>query len=279
MGRIPTISLVVLLGGMSALVLSGTTRAWAWGTEGHQIVAIIAADNLTPNARTHVAKILRVSAKKKAVATAMAAAAIRPDTQFRNSNPETKPWHFIDLCLQDTQSDLPARCPNQECVVAKIDEYTARLRDGHADHFGAKGDVAFLLHFVGDIHQPLHTATNADRGGNCVQVAASPASENLHHTWDTVLVQQVENAVDAGTVQATARKLETKYGPEKATFAWQPDGTAAVAWESTGIARKEIYTALPLPEQSCEPNLASCQNVHAGTVTLSADERKRESDI
>ena len=53
---------------------------------------------------------------------------------------------FIDLCLQDSQTDLPTRCPDQQCVVAKIDEYAADLRDGHADHFGAKGDLAFLIH-------------------------------------------------------------------------------------------------------------------------------------
>src|SRR5215813_6134976 len=265
MNQISRIAFALGLGCLCALVFRGPPRAWAWGNEGHQIVAIIAADNLTPSARTHVAKILHVSAKKKAVATAMAAAAIRTDTQFRDTNPETKPWHFIDLCLQDQQTDLPARCPDQQCVVAKIDEYAADLRDGHADHFGAKGDLAFLIHFVGDIHQPLHAATNGDRGGNCVQVASAPASENLHHTWDTVLVQQVEHEVDAGTVKATARKLEQQYGTEKASFAWPADGTAAVAWESTGIARTDIYTVLQLPEQACQPNLASCPAAPVGT--------------
>jgi S1/P1 Nuclease len=232
-GRIQSMCLVAVLGCMSAVMASGNDIAWAWGNDGYEIVAMIAAENLTQNARTHVAHILGVPAGSDSVATAMAAAAIHPDTVFRKSNPGTKPWHFIDICLQDTQSDLPARCPNGECVVAKIDAYVTRLRDGHPDHFGAKGDLAFLIHFVGDIHQPLHCATNADRSANCIKANSNPPSRELHDTWDRVLVQQVENDLDAGNVKSTACKLQEKYGQDKDAFSWKPDGTSAVAWEGS----------------------------------------------
>jgi hypothetical protein len=86
-----------MLGWSLSLMGSGSTLVWAWGSDGHQIVARIAANNLTPAARTHVAQLLGVAKTKTAVANAMAAASIRPDTEFRNSNPETKPWHFIDI--------------------------------------------------------------------------------------------------------------------------------------------------------------------------------------
>lgn len=53
---------------------------------------------------------------------------------------------------------------------------------------GPAGDLAFLIHFVGDIHHPLHTTTNADRGGTCQQVNVAPAEASLHYAWDDAVV-------------------------------------------------------------------------------------------
>src|SRR5262245_12493468 len=109
--------------------------SWAWFPEGHQIVAIIAAGQLTPQARSQVAHILAVPDDPRAVADAMAAASIRPDTEFR-ADPQTPPWHYIALCWEDTAPDLPARCHAGNCVTAKIDEYARRLRSHEFDKWG-----------------------------------------------------------------------------------------------------------------------------------------------
>jgi hypothetical protein len=69
--------------------------AWGWGSEGHEIVAIIAADNLTPAAQSHVANIL--GAPVDQIATAMEAASVRPDSEFREEDRSTAPWHFINI--------------------------------------------------------------------------------------------------------------------------------------------------------------------------------------
>ena len=92
--RIAKFALVVLLCPVSA---------WAWGNDGHKIVAIIAADNLTQAAQSHVANILGVPAEQ--IALAMEAASTRPDWEFREEDPSTKPWHFIDICLRDRRID------------------------------------------------------------------------------------------------------------------------------------------------------------------------------
>jgi hypothetical protein len=102
----------------------------------------------TPAARSRVAQILEVLPDTASVAKAMEAASIRPDTEFREEDRTTAPWHYIDICLQDSERDLPARCRNRDCVTAKIDEYEHRLRDGDYDTWGAAGDLAFLIHFV-----------------------------------------------------------------------------------------------------------------------------------
>ena len=152
----------VLLG---AMLLAAPT--WAWFAEGHEIVAVIAAEYLTPTAKSHVAQILGVPPDTRSVEKAMVGASIRPDTEFREEDRATRPWHYIDICLQDSEQDVPARCPQGNCVTGKIDEYARRLREGNYDKWGAAGDLAFLIHFVGDIHQPLHSTTNGDRGGTC----------------------------------------------------------------------------------------------------------------
>jgi S1/P1 Nuclease len=115
---------------------------------------------------------------------------------------------FHDICLQDKESNVPARCPQGNCVTAKIDEYARRLHDGDYDKWGASGDLAFLIHFVGDIHQPLHTTTNADRGGTCQRVNVAPAQENLHYAWDDAVVALLEKQLGTSDPGATARKLE-----------------------------------------------------------------------
>jgi hypothetical protein len=90
---------IVLIVLLSELLLS--PPAWGWFAEGHEIVAIIAADDLTPTARSHVAQILGVREHTDSVEKAMAAASIRPDTEFREQERSTAQWHYIDICLQN----------------------------------------------------------------------------------------------------------------------------------------------------------------------------------
>jgi hypothetical protein len=71
--------------------------AWAWFAEGHEVVAIIAADDLTPTARSHVAQILSVPDDTGSIEKAMAAASIRLDTEFRDEDRTTASWHYIDI--------------------------------------------------------------------------------------------------------------------------------------------------------------------------------------
>ena len=178
--------------------------AWGWGNDGHEIVAIIAADNLTKAAQSHVANILGVPADQ--IVSAMEAASTRPDWEFREKYPSTKPWHFIDICLRDTRVDIPMRCPDGNCVTGKIDEYSRRLKKGNYDGWGAAGDLAFLIHFVGDLHQPLHAANDADLGGNCIKVDSEPRAKNLHYAWDTTIVHRLEHVIDSGRPETTARR-------------------------------------------------------------------------
>ena len=261
-----------------ALVASLIARpALAWYKEGHEIVAIIAADNLGPAARSHVAQILGMPANKSSIEEAMAAASNRPDNEFREEDRRTAAWHFIDICMQDKQSELSTRCAGGNCVTAKIDEYAQRLRRRDYDKWGAAGDLAFLIHFVGDIHQPLHAANDADRGGICQAVNVEPAEENLHYAWDDAVVVNLEQQLGTHAPEATARKLEALY-PERAdSFTWQPGTSQQIAWETHELADKDVYGALGIPERPCE--MQTCDPATGAAVTMSPAYMKRAGDI
>jgi hypothetical protein len=190
----------------------------------------------------------------------MEAASVRPDSAFRKEGRSTAPWHFIDICLKDRRTDLPLRCPAGNCVTSKIDEYAKRMKDKTYDRWGATRDLAFLIHFVGDLHQPLHTANDADRGGNCVIVDSEPRAKNLHYAWDTTIVRRLEHGIDSGRPDTTARRLEQTYASEKALDTWIPGRTDDIAWESNQVARSDIYVALKIPVEPCDPPAALCSN-------------------
>jgi hypothetical protein len=213
-----------------------------------------------------VASILGVSDDTASVAKAMEVASMRPDLEFR-ADKTTPPWHYVDLCLQDTQRDLPARCPCGNCVTAKIDEYAHRLRVGQFDKWGAAGDLAFLIHFVGDIHQPLHAATNADRGGSCQKVDVVPAEPNLHFAWDDAVVVEMEQQLGTHSPEATAKELEHLYPVTSNPESWPPGSSERIAWESHLLAESAVYEALGIPQKPCMPD--SCAPGTSSTVRLS----------
>jgi S1/P1 Nuclease len=124
-------------------VLFCSISAWGWGNDGHEIAAIIAADHLTQTAQSHVAIILGVPTDR--IATAMEATSVRPDSEFREEDRSTAPWHFIDICLQDRRVDVLARYAGGNCVTGKIDEYSRRLKEESYDRWGAAGDLALPL--------------------------------------------------------------------------------------------------------------------------------------
>jgi len=241
--------------GLAAL-LTGASYAWAWGNDGHQIVARIAALNLTPKARRHVSQLLGVSSSPIAVADAMARAALWPDTYLKNHAPKSKPWHFIDICRGADASNLGPFCPGGGCITKRIEEYRANISHGRFDEFGGKGDLSLLIHFVGDIHQPLHCATNADRGGNCVNVERV-RSKNLHAAWDNDLVKEVESGSSA---EATAGQLNQDFrsNPAADNFNWQSGTADDLARESHGLAESEIYMPLSIPKEPCQVEMSSC---------------------
>lgn len=210
----------------------GPCRAWAWGSEGHRIVALIAADRLTPAARARVADLLGPD-----VRGAMEEASTWAD-EIRDERPETERWHFVDIEISEAGYDAARDCPGEDCVVAQIRRDERLVADARLARPVRAEALRFLIHFVGDIHQPLHCADHHDRGGNEVRVMLGGEETNLHAVWDTTVVAGLGD--DPATVSAG---LEARITPREAR-AWSWGGPADWANESFDIAKRAIYGPL-----------------------------------
>jgi S1/P1 Nuclease len=183
--------------------------ALAWGDDGHKVVALIAQSFLDKDVLKQVNALLAADTDSL-TAHDIASAATWAD-KFRDANTggarqRTSQWHFVDIEIN--APNLDAACfnrpsipsgtvasdgPAADCVVDKIQEFADELANPATDHEEQVVALKFLLHFVGDLHQPLHSSDDRDRGGNNKKVSAAGfKAGNLHHFWDTEFVLQLE---------------------------------------------------------------------------------------
>ena len=207
--------------------------AYAWGPEGHEVIARIAADNLSPAAHLRISQLLGGDAPALMVLDSNWADEIRADRL------QTTNWHFVNIEIGSKGYDPNRDCAHDDCVVAQINHDLAVLRDPKAEHAAKLEALRFLIHFVGDLHQPLHAADRHDKGGNNLTVFLNGKRTNLHRVWDEDLV--VALGSDPGAV---AGNIESGLAPQ--AEARMAAGTSANwANESFGLAAKEIYGRIP----------------------------------
>ncbi len=163
------------------------TLGLAWGVEGHHIAADIAEQYLEPETTRQVHELLELEN-----ATILADVSTWAD-DIRRQRPSTGPWHYVNIPIHPQNGpsgyDAVRDCPDGNCVVAKIDEFKAVLGDKAAQPRERLEALKFLVHFVADIHQPLHCADDHDRGGNDTHVSFLGRNTTLHALWDSGLLE------------------------------------------------------------------------------------------
>ena len=238
--------------GAALLVAAVPVQAFAWGDEGHEVVAAIARLYLTPEVRQTVDAML-ASDTDELTAHDMLVESTWADQWRSHGHRETASWHFVDIEL--TSPDLKAACfgypapgqpassgPEQDCVVDKVREFEAELSNPATAAPERLLALKYLLHFVGDMHQPLHSSDNHDKGGNCVRIALGdqPTSDqhtgNLHSYWDSAVVEAL--GTDPETLGETLRARIT---PAEKTQ-WEAGDPASWAMETFEVARTAAYT-------------------------------------
>ena len=260
-----------LLAGAGALMLAclSAGRALAWSDEGHEVVAIIAKTYLAANSPATLSRVepLLASDASKLTAHDIGAEAIWAD-KFRDSDRDTTKvnyrqthnWHYININVADPAPDEKTACSNYpqlpagrpaslgdptDCVVDKIVQFEDELSSPATSAAERVLALKFLLHFVGDLHQPLHSAERGnDQGGANTGViwAGLKTPESLRAVWNDDSV-----AAWGANADVAAAKLYSLITPAEVSLArsGRPSDWAAEAWR---VAKVTAY-ALPSREE------------------------------
>ena len=264
---------------LALAMLLAPSSLFGWGCDGHRVVAFIARAHLTPVASSEVDRLLHASPVDVSSnrycpdppADIMAAVASWAD-DVRTAR-KNGAWHFINIPRRVTKrTKIGPWCPEiwpaasgkeaKGCVVDAIEHFAKILADNSGNDSDRAEALRYLIHFVGDIHQPLHAIDDSDRGGNCdpVHFAGGANATNLHSVWDTRLLTAEMNKDSYRDTAAFAAGLDTRFASLFETLSNRrvndPD---AWAWESNGIARSTVYGKLK-PAIAPEPagSNASC---------------------
>jgi hypothetical protein len=234
---------------VAVLMVATATPSRTWGRQGHRLVGLVAASRLTPLARQQVAWLL--DARTLADVSSWA-------DQYIEGNAQTALWHYVNFVPFDAPAyDRGRDCPLQpgvaagsrndtwrDCAVDRILYSQARLADTTLDRADRAVALKFLVHFVGDLHQPFH-ALGVERGGNGILVSlfgtencgtdpARPVPCNLHGVWDSALIAR--RALEDEPYLAVLEKRIAEHD-----WAKRPVGTPAEwAGESRDLAKAAL---------------------------------------
>lgn len=215
--------------------------AQAFGAQGHRVSGEIAARLLPVEVLNEVE---RLAGSRDLGLLANVADTDRASLAARY--PDSARWHYDDRLV--CHPDLPARdyCPSGNCASAAIARLSAILADRTRADAERRDALLFLVHILGDIHQPLHSADNNDRGGNAVRVTWNGGRpQSLHTAWD---VEFVRLALDGRAPARAATDWLERFRPEVA--GWQSGSVKTWMQESYRRAVDEAYG--PLPGWQCD---------------------------
>lgn len=184
-----------ILAAFAAVSFLRTTQVTAWGDLGHETIAWIASSYVSPTTQSMVQSILGSTA-----ADYMANVSTWADSyRYTTAGAWSAPLHFIDAHDSPPSScsvNFDRDCGTQGCSVSAITNYTSILLDESSSTEAAYEAMKFIIHVVGDIHQPLHDEA-LDVGGNDIDVTYDGLRTNLHHIWDTKIVEQLADGWSA----------------------------------------------------------------------------------
>ena len=287
---------------LGAALLCAPSPGRAWGVNGHAMVADIAmtilSDPKTGSPGT-VAALHDLLPYAHAVDSGtlpvetIADIASAPDSYRAGGHPDSAQWHYVDIPLHSDSYDESRDChytddgkstvPELTCVIAKLPEFVAILADKTKSDQERGFALAFVVHLVGDIHQPLHAEDDKDKGGNDVKFAwrggATPT--NLHTIWDSTLIDEhfllpvahkdpdpnKNYKVDLKPAFEAAKTLSPAACPDK------PD-----SWVRAGVTHDMAAATRSWADQSHRLAAAVYSNLPAGFPTGWEDDYARYAD-
>jgi hypothetical protein len=253
--------------------------AFAWDDVGHKTTAYIAWQQLTPQARERVSKILQnapedsdlsayfmgdarslgVRQMEHFMIAATWADIVRDrDFKVRYKNYHKGNWHYSDTFWRGENGQvtiLPNPSEDGGKAVEKLFDFDKVLRDASAPDAEKAIALAWIMHLIGDLHQPLHTSAHVtelepkgDQGGNTFLLTPKDAprsqQENLHWFWDSIIVRNKPrgDACDTDFIPEIARKITKKYRAERMSSRLNPGKYDEWQKESFRLATTEVFS-------------------------------------
>ena len=248
----------------AAALFALTTHAFGWGPQGHRVVGDIAERYLTPKTQAQVSELLgsdRLADGEPSGRRTLGEVATWADEikDFDWGKRRTS-WHYDDIALCGS-ADYARYCRGGRCASAQLARQIEILGDPRARLRARNEALKWVVHLIGDIHQPLHAADRGDRGGNRVQVSFFGERENppygslnLHAIWDMQMVSRLvadrggERALVSAPIAETDRR------------AWERGSVSDWIAESHALALDRVYAPLPVA--------ASCGDRITGVVAI-----------
>jgi hypothetical protein len=241
------------------LLMTLTMPSFAWGPEGHEVVADVAKSRLSPHVRQQIIELLGNDD--------LAAVSVWAD-EVRHDRPETFGWHFVDIPQNASGFDEPRDCfrPDEKypssiedhhnCVVDRITMFEQMLANRSASKAERVEALKFVVHLVGDVHQPMHAIGEA-RGGNDIHVIEFGSSQcgkyacNLHYAWDMGLIEHsrlsAAEYVRKINQKLAAEKLAANYVRTPEEWANESFRIAKQVWVDEGASIDEQYYQRTIP--------------------------------
>ena len=220
-----------------AATLAASAPALAWSELGHKLVGELAQRHLDPRARAEVARLLAGDPDPTLAGVAAWA------DHLRNLDPDrfkaTSRWHYVNTPPGQACHYIAERdCPDGQCVIGAIERQRAILADRSQPLEARRDALKFVVHFVGDVHQPMHANNHDDLGGNKFQVSLRTDLEpeayarkqyvdgvmgtNLHSVWDFYILgtEGLDLRQYADRLDALPWPPMPADGPETGAEAW-----------------------------------------------------------
>ncbi|RMF10354.1 MAG: S1/P1 Nuclease [Candidatus Neomarinimicrobiota bacterium] len=238
-------------------IVLGLQPGWSFGYKGHQIVALIAESYLSDSARSRILTLLAPDSARSLADISTWADEIRGDSTYDYA----KPFHYVNLPPEDLHYDAQRDCPGDACVVGAIETYRKILANPEASQEQKREALKFLVHFVADLHQPLHAGHKADRGGNDIPVIFNGEETNLHRVWDYQILE--EEGLEVSEFATRLREEITTWDRKQ----WEKGSPETWVEDSARLAAEYAYT---VPENG----VISPEYIEKGKVILEIQLKK-----
>jgi hypothetical protein len=192
---------------IGVLVAVMSFQALSWGQVGHRVTGAIAEQYLTPEAQRAIDRLL--------INEDLAEASTYADEMRANPSEFWKktanPWHYVNVFDGKTYSDVAP--PPEGNAVTALEMFSKQLKSKQSSFAEKQLALRFIVHIIGDLHQPFHAGNGKDRGGNDVKLKFFWEDSNLHRVWDSGLIDR-QNLSYTEWTKILSRKISDQQANE-----------------------------------------------------------------